>query len=265
MDNKTNRHNRMEPMHWIPDHASSLLDVGCNAGDLLYDCRQQYPDMHLAGIDINHSAVEKAKLKVPDADIRQGFGFELPFPDGQFEYVTCIEVIEHVPKEYRALLTSEMQRVLAPGGRLVLRCPHAGLFSWLDAQNFRFRFPRIYGAVVGEGIRDKHYRKAGEELVWHHHFTRQELVGLMGSGWELETCQFGGLVFFPISDILRWPFYRTGRANHWMVGALQRIAAAEFGMDFGGQSYGILLVLRKTPGPMHSAETVRGCATTPAP
>ena len=236
---------RMEPIHWIPPDSSALLDVGCNVGELLKDCRIRYPKMHLAGIDINRSSIEKARTKLPGADIQQGHGFQLPFPDNQFECVTCIEVIEHVPQEYRPLLMSEMRRVLAPGGRLVLRCPHAGLFSWLDAQNFRFRFPRLYKKLVRDGNRDKYYKDAEEELVWHHHFKHQELIELAGSGWEIEACQFGGLILFPITDILRWPFYRLKRTNNFVVRGLEKIAGWELAIDFGKSSFGILLVLRK--------------------
>jgi SAM-dependent methyltransferase len=91
--------------------------------------------------------------------------------------VTCIEVIEHVREEQRSRLISEMQRVLKPSGRLILRCPHAGVFSWLDPQNFRPRFPELYARLLGNGNRDEHYRQADEDLVWHHHFTRDELLG----------------------------------------------------------------------------------------
>lgn len=236
---------RMEPTYWIPENTVSLLDVGCNAGDLLSTFRRTYPKMHLAGIDINHDAIQTAKARLPDAEIHQGYGYELPFPTGRFQCVTCIEVIEHVPEPHRRLLISEMQRVLNPGGRLVLRCPHAGIFSWLDAQNFRFRLPGLYKRLVAEGNRDVHYREAKEELVWHHHFTREELLGLAGNGWEVEACEFGGLLLFPISDILRWPFYRMKRADHWIVRALERMATSELQISFGRSSYGILLVLRK--------------------
>jgi SAM-dependent methyltransferase len=238
--------NRMEPLYWVPHNTASLLDVGCNAGELLKDCRQYFPGMQLSGIDINHSAVERAKLTVPDAEIQQGYGFQLPFPEGRFDCVTCIEVIEHVPEPDRPALLSEIHRVLAPGGRLVLRCPHAGIFSWLDAQNFRFRFPRLYRRSVGAGSRDGYYEKAQEELVWHHHFTREELLAVAGTGWEIEACRFGGLLLFPISDILRWPFYRLKRKDNWLVKALERVAGLELAMNFGKSSYGIMLVLKKT-------------------
>jgi SAM-dependent methyltransferase len=235
----------MEPPRWIPRETASLLDVGCNTGDLLYDYRQRYPRMQLAGIDINHSAIQIAKAKLPDAEIHQGYGFELPFSSGRFECITCIEVIEHVPAQQRPSLISEMRRVLSPCGRLILRCPHAGLFSWLDAQNFRFRFPGLYRRLVGAGNRDTHYIQAQEELVWHHHFNREELIQVAGPGWEVEACELGGLILFPISDILRWPFYRMKRSDNCIVKALERMATLELGINFGRSSYGILLVLKK--------------------
>ena len=224
----------------------SLLDVGCNTGSLLEGLQRLRPDMQLAGIDINHSAIAIAKSKLPGADIHQGFGYELPFAEARFDCVTCIEVIEHVPAQHRPLLVAEMRRVLRPGGRLILRCPHAGIFSWLDAQNFRFRVPRLYNRVVGQGGRDAHYEKAAEELVWHHHFTRGELLEVAGPGWEVEACEFGGLILFPISDILRWPFYRLKRADNGIVRALERMATLELAVSFGRSSYGILLSLKKS-------------------
>ena len=238
---------RMHPIHWIPDGATSLLDVGCNAGDLLFDCRKIFLHIELAGIDINNSAVQAAKKRLPGAEIRQGFGYQLPFADQRFDCVTCIEVIEHVPALQRPLLLAEMRRVLVPGGRLVLRCPHAGIFSWLDPQNFRFRVPRLYRLVVRDGKRDPHYRESQEELVWHHHFTRGELLLAAGDGWELEACEFGGLVLLPLSDILRWPFYRTNRVDSPIAHALERMGRFELDLSFGTSSYDILLSLKKTP------------------
>ena len=242
---KSKRGSRMEPGFWIPGDAKSLLDVGCNTGALLAQLHRAYPSLQLAGIDINHSAVKKAQALLPDVEIHQGFGYQLPFDDGRFQFATCIEVIEHVPEQHRPQLMTEIRRVLGPGGRLILRCPHAGIFSWLDAQNFRFRFPGLYKAVVGQGNRDANYEQAQEELIWHHHFTQQELIGVAGEGWEVEACHFGAFLLFPITDILRWPFYRMKRNDNWMVRALERVATAELALDFGKSSYDILLVLRK--------------------
>ncbi len=236
---------KMEPFHWIPEDVRSLLDVGCNVGEFLKAVRHRSPGARLAGIDINPSAVKTARAKVPDADIQLGPGYRLPFEDQSFEWVTCIEVIEHIPSEHRAMLLSEIQRVLVPGGKLVLRCPHAGTFDWLDAQNLRFRFPKLYQKLVGKGNRDSSYQEAAEELVWHHHFTQRELIELAGDGWHLDAREFGAFLLFPISDILRWPFYRRNRWDHWMARALEKTATLELGVSFGKFSYGILLLLQK--------------------
>jgi ubiquinone/menaquinone biosynthesis C-methylase UbiE len=43
---------------------------------------------------------------------------QLPFPQGSFDLVTCVNSLHHIDRPARAL--DEMARVLAPGGRLVL-------------------------------------------------------------------------------------------------------------------------------------------------
>jgi len=45
---------------------------------------------------------------------------ELRFPDGTFDRVYCISVLEHVPAEDQPRTVREMARVLRPGGRLYL-------------------------------------------------------------------------------------------------------------------------------------------------
>ena len=235
----------MHPLRWIPSDATSLLDVGCNVGELLKDCGKLYPLMKLAGVEINPTAFEKARLDLPDADLQASGAEKLSFPDDSFDCVTCIEVLEHMPAALRAQALAEMQRVLRPAGRLVLRVPHAGLFAFLDSNNFRFRLPWLYRAVLKRGRRDTGYAGGSEEVVWHHHFTRQELEELLGDGWELESSRTGGLFLMPVSDLALWPFYRLQRMNGFLYRALQRIMEFDIGCDYGRASFDILMVLKK--------------------
>jgi SAM-dependent methyltransferase len=237
--------NQMHPLSWIPSSAQRLLDVGCNAGELLVECVNRYPQMALAGVDVNESAVQKARQCVPSAEIRPTMGHLLPFPDESFDCATCIEVIEHIPADLRVPTMREVLRVLSPGGRFVLRCPHDGVFSALDAANFRFRFPRLYKKLVGRGGRDSGYPGGSEDIVWHHHFTKNELLEILGPRFELEHVEYGGLLLFPIADILCWPFYRRHRIDSPMFRRLQGIANWDVGINYGRASFTILLVLRK--------------------
>jgi len=235
----------MHPIRWVPSDATSFLDVGCNVGELLGDCRDRYPAMRLAGVEINHVALNKAHQDLPGACLCVARADNLPFPDESFDCVACIEVLEHMPAELRQQSLLEMRRVLRRGGRLVLRVPHAGIFSFLDSNNFRFRLPRLYRALLKHGRRDAGYSGGSEDVVWHHHFTREELRELLGDGWEVECSRTGGLLLLPISDIALWPFYRLQRIDNVLYRTLQRISNFDISCDYGRASFDILMVLRR--------------------
>ena len=48
---------------------------------------------------------------------------DLPFKDGEFDFLICLHVLEHVPDDLKAM--QEMKRVLKPGGAALLLVPEA--------------------------------------------------------------------------------------------------------------------------------------------
>jgi SAM-dependent methyltransferase len=245
-DKSLSSQNLMHPIRWVPPDASALLDIGCNAGDFLTYCRQLFPQMRLAGVDVNPQSVQAARRSLPGAVLQVAGADALPFHDEAFDCVTCVEVLEHVPQGSRSQSLIEARRVLRPGGRFILRVPHAGVFAWLDANNFRFRMPHLYKALVGQGRRDAGFFNGSEGVVWHHHFTLDELMALLGSGWELEARRTGGLLLFPLGDIARWPLSRMRLVDNSLSRAIHRVMNFDLGHDYGAASYDILLVLRRS-------------------
>ena len=100
---------------------SAVLDIGSRNGDL----RKYLPsDVKYQGIDI---APEFEAPEIMLHDISSG----IPFPDAAFNYVFCIEVLEHVPSPYNTL--GEIHRVLTPDGVLIASVPnpyHAKEIIW---------------------------------------------------------------------------------------------------------------------------------------
>jgi SAM-dependent methyltransferase len=237
--------NKMDGLSWIDPEATSLLDLGCNVGELLAAAASHYPSLKLAGIDVNQSAIEAARRNVPQADLRQCDGPSLPFADESFDHITCIEVIEHIPAAMRRATIGEVWRVLKPGGRFILRCPHAGIFQGLDANNLRFRLPRLYRSIVRRGRRDDGYRADSDGIVWHEHFSRDELIELIGLQFNVETTRYGGLLLLPLGDLMRWPFYRFNLHQNPVLRMIDRVLAWDLGIDYGRASFTILLVLHK--------------------
>lgn len=89
-----------------------VLDIGARDGGL-----KAYlpPGVTYQGVEI---VPEFAAPDILVRDVSQG----LPFPDASFDFVFCIEVLEHVPNPFETM--TEMHRVLAPGGAAVISVPN---------------------------------------------------------------------------------------------------------------------------------------------
>ncbi len=227
------------------DTAQAFLDVGCNVGGLLQGVSRIKPSMRLAGIEVSRDAITEARRVLPSASLHLCGAEAMPFGDAEFDCVTCIEVLEHIPAALRRPALQEIWRVLKPGGQLMLQVPHAGAFAWLDPANARFRFPRLYSRVVRRGLRDDGLQERAEGVLWHHHFSIEELEALTAGLFTTTRVHRGGLFLYPLSDIARWPFYRFKVQDGILFDALGRVAAWDFNRDYGRRSYDVRLLLEK--------------------
>ncbi|MEA2246021.1 MAG: hypothetical protein QOH46_550 [Solirubrobacteraceae bacterium] len=111
-----------------------LLDAGCGSGRTM-DELARYG--RVSGVDLSAEAVETARRR-GHADVRVAHVEDLPFADGTFDVVTCLDVVEHTPDD-RATL-AELRRVTRPGGLLLVTVPaYQALWSRHDEVNRHFR------------------------------------------------------------------------------------------------------------------------------
>ena len=231
---------------WLDlDAAQAVLDVGCSVGGLLQGLSQIKPSLRLAGVEVNRDAIAQARLVLPAASLHLCGAEAMPFRDAEFDCVTCIEVLEHIPAALRRPALQEICRVLKPEGQLVLQVPHAGAFAWLDPGNVRFRFPKLYSRLLRRGLRDDGMQERTEGVLWHHHFSMGELEALTAGLFTTERVHHGGLFLFPLSDLARWPFYRLKVYEGRLFHGLRELAEWDFNRDYGRHSYDVRLLLRK--------------------
>jgi SAM-dependent methyltransferase len=99
------------------------LDIGCGAGDFTAVLAQA--GAVAIGVDVAEAALRRARARHPGLDFRRvPLDGPLALEDCSFELVWASEVIEHIADT--ALWLSEVRRVLAPGGRLLLSTPSHG-------------------------------------------------------------------------------------------------------------------------------------------
>ncbi len=100
--------------HWDLNQNSSILDVGCGKGFMLYDFKQAIPGLTISGIDISEYAIENSKIEVKDflrvADCRS-----LPYEDNSFDYIISINTIHNVNEEECFTSLKEIERVSKKG------------------------------------------------------------------------------------------------------------------------------------------------------
>lgn len=96
-----------------------VLDAACGSGQLLSDLARMHTDLHLTGLDASNAMLERAHQRLPaSVCLVEGRMERLPFPDGSFDLLTCLNALHHCDHAARAI--AEFRRVLVPGGRLVL-------------------------------------------------------------------------------------------------------------------------------------------------
>jgi SAM-dependent methyltransferase len=132
-----------------------VLDLGCGAGRFVAALRDAGAEP--VGVELAAGALERARRNVPGADLRllEPDG-SIPLGHGEVDLVWCSEVLEHVPDTV-ALLT-EVRRVLARGGRLLLTVPDHG------------RLRRLLIALLRH---EAHYDPLGQHVRF---YTRRSLV-----------------------------------------------------------------------------------------
>ncbi len=96
-----------------------ILEVGCGNGKLLKVLKSEN---EVYGVDASEDGIAACASEGIGAYCLDVCSEPLPFADGHFDFVICLETLEHMMNPYYALM--EMRRVLRPGGELICSVPN---------------------------------------------------------------------------------------------------------------------------------------------
>lgn len=100
--------------------AGDALDAACGTGrHAAYMAARGH---RVTGVDATPEMLEKARERVPDADLREGDLESLPIDDASAELAVCGLALSHLAQITPAV--AELARVLRPGGRLIISDLH---------------------------------------------------------------------------------------------------------------------------------------------
>jgi ubiquinone/menaquinone biosynthesis C-methylase UbiE len=102
--------------------SGTIVDLGCGSGALgvLLDEGGRRPT-RLVGVDLIEARLEEARRRVPWGEFRAASADDLGLPDGSAGAVVAMTFLSSITEDwFRRRVAAEMDRVLAPGGRLVI-------------------------------------------------------------------------------------------------------------------------------------------------
>ncbi len=116
-------------------HRGNLLEIPAGEGALAWQ-------LHKLGYSVTAGDIDPKFFKVgPIPCIRIDLNRLFPLEDGRFQFISCIEGIEHLQDQFQ--FVRECNRVLAPGGYLVLSTPNILNL----ASRLKFLFSGFYSLV----------------------------------------------------------------------------------------------------------------------
>lgn len=136
-----------------------LLDVACGWGEFLVVHASLA--RNVAGIDWSQEKVVLARERLADriaagtAEVAHGDAAAMPWDDGAFSAVTCMDAFPFFPNPQRVL--TEILRVLRPGGRMVMQIG----MRWPDGPPKHIMHPTSHVDVSDEGAVAKLVEDAG--------------------------------------------------------------------------------------------------------
>ncbi len=105
----------------------SLLDVPAGEGALAIRLLK-------LGLDVKCCDLHPQIFQLRDVEIKRGdLSASLPYADDSFDYITCIEGLEHIENPHQAI--REFSRIIRKGGQLIVSIPNTlnieERFKWL--------------------------------------------------------------------------------------------------------------------------------------
>jgi SAM-dependent methyltransferase len=142
----------------------SLLDFGCGSGRVIRHWRD-LSQTRVHGCDYNPRHVEWCRRALPFAAFRLNRLMPpLSYRSGEFDFIYAISVFTHLTEELQPVWIRELERVLAPGGLLLVTTKGRSRLDALDEEERR-RFER--GELV---VQSRRY--AGRNLCAAFHPER---------------------------------------------------------------------------------------------
>jgi len=142
----------------------NFLDIGCGNGHTIKYLKEYWKETAFYGFDLSPEAINVAKAKLPDVDLRVGFLDEMTY-SLQFDCISLLGVIEHFENLEGSL--KQLYAMLAKDGIIYIEAPNCLSYE---------------GSTPEQGFRRVNF--GNRQIEWH--LTRESWMNYFRSaGFEI--------------------------------------------------------------------------------
>ena len=170
---------RRQVLTSIQGQPQRILDLGCGTGSMTLMLKTAYPQAEVVGLDLSPHMLCQAQHKSQQANLDihwlHGLAENTGLAPNSFDVITLCMVFHEMPPRISKLVLQECQRLVKPGGQVIIldgnqnRLRHA---DWL-IKLFREPYATIYATEnVQEWMEAAHLNTAPTQyLGWIHQIT----------------------------------------------------------------------------------------------
>jgi 2-polyprenyl-3-methyl-5-hydroxy-6-metoxy-1,4-benzoquinol methylase len=111
----------------LPIASEKVLEIGCGTGATLRYLKEQGLSKWCAGVELSSGPASEAKKHIDvvlHGNIEQ---IKLPFDDGEFDVILCLDVLEHLLDPWAVINT--LYKLLKPGGVIIASIPNVRFYK----------------------------------------------------------------------------------------------------------------------------------------
>jgi SAM-dependent methyltransferase len=163
-----------------PAEPLCIVDYGGGDGALTAMAAERWPDAELICFEPAPRLAAEARALLAGVEQAEVMQSTAEIPDGAADLVLCTEVFEHLPEAQTAEALAEIERLLMPGGRLVIGVPVEigppallkGLFRMIRRPGaFDARPGNILGSALGRPPAPREEAEIAPGLPYFPHHT----------------------------------------------------------------------------------------------
>ena len=154
----------------------TIVEIGCEAGNLLKDISKKFPEAKIVGFDISERALEEAKnilkkdIILKKADITKDT-IKIPFE--KIDFLICSETLEHIQDTKKAM--QGLENLCDERTMLIITVPN---------ENFKNKIKKILKKLKIFNILFRGIEKGFSE--WHiHNFSKKDVLKLISIRFKI--------------------------------------------------------------------------------